>query len=430
MTSDQLADLYALYLRSSGVSTDTRSIGAGNLFFALRGESFNGNAFAQQALQQGALAAVVDEPAQAVEGCLLVDNVLQALQQLALHHRRQLGTKIVGITGTNGKTTTKELLSAVLGAGRCVMATRGNLNNHIGVPLTLLALRPEVEVAVVEMGANHPNDIEELVQIAQPDYGLITNIGRAHLAGFGSEAGVVRAKTALYRYLAQHDGVAFYNDSNGLLAEQIGLCGLRCAVPYSAALDAPARVFDSGGYLSMELSIGGTVHRLDTQLVGRYNAENVLAALAVGVHFGISVGDALGAIAAYAPSNNRSQRISTGRNVVIMDAYNANPSSMAVAIEAFASAAAERKVAIVGQMLELGERSAEEHQRVVEQLREAHLDAVMLVGEGFVDCDAPYPRYATAAECAAELERHRIAGATVLLKGSRGVGLERLLPLL
>lgn len=430
MNSEHISDLYALYLQSSGVSTDSRSIGPGNLFFALRGESFNGNAFAPMALQQGALAAVVDEPAYAVEGCLLVDNAMQTLQQLARHHRQQLGIKIVGITGTNGKTTTKELLSAVLGAGKCVMATRGNLNNHIGVPLTLLALRPEVEVAVVEMGANHLNDIEELVQIAQPDYGLITNIGRAHLAGFGSEDGVVRAKTALYRYLAQNNGVAFYNDANELLASQIRKSGMQRAVPYSAVLDAPARVFDCGGYLSMELSIGGTLHRLDTQLVGGYNAENVLAALAVGLYLGIPAADALRAIAAYVPSNNRSQRINTGRNVVIMDAYNANPSSMAVAIEAFASAVAERKVAIVGQMLELGESAALEHQRVVEQLREANFDVVMLVGDGFAHADAPYPCYATVAECAAELERHPIAGATVLLKGSRGVGLERLLPML
>lgn len=430
MSSQQLIDLYNLYVRSSGVSTDTRNIASGNLFFALRGDSYNGNEFAQRALEQGALAAVVDDPAYFADGCVLVDNVLLALQQLAQHHRQQLRTKIVGITGTNGKTTTKELLAAVLGTRYRTVATRGNLNNHIGVPLTLLGLTPEVEVAVVEMGANHLNDIEELVQIAQPNYGLITNIGRAHLAGFGSLEGVVQAKTALYRYLAQSDGVAFYNSDNKLLDSQIRQCGVADAIAYRAVLDAPAQIFERDGYMSMELSVGGVEYCIDTQLVGRYNAENVLAALAVGIHLGVPAPDAVAAIAAYIPSNNRSQRINTARNTVIMDAYNANPSSMAVAIEAFASAVAEHKVAILGQMLELGDSSLDEHRRVVEQLKACNFDEVMLVGECFAHVDAPYQRFASAAECAALLEQHPIKGATVLLKGSRGVGLERLLPLL
>lgn len=425
-----ISELYDVFRCSSCVCTDTRSIVPNSFFFALKGERFNGNAFARQALEQGARAAVIDEATYMVEGCILVDDALDALQQLARHHRRQLGVRVVGITGTNGKTTTKELLAAVLATKYCTVATRGNLNNHIGVPLTLLSLTPDVEVAVVEMGANHPNDIAELVEIVEPNCGLITNIGRAHLAGFGSFEGVVRAKTALYRYLAQHNGMAFYNSESEVLAEQVVQCGLKHAIAYSTFADGPVRVAERNGFLRIELSIGGVSHCLDTHLVGVYNAENVMAALAVGLHMGVLEADALAAVAAYEPSNNRSQRIDTGRNVVIMDAYNANPSSMAAAIGGFAALAAGNKVAIVGEMLELGHYAAQEHRRVVEQLAAAGIDRVMLVGGGFAAEHRGFEYFATAADCAAAIRQHPIEGSTVLLKGSRGVRLEQLLDLL
>ena len=382
------------------VSTDTRNLPAGCVFFALHGANFDGNKFAKQALEQGASLAVIDNPEYALpEGTLLVPNTLLALQDLARAWRRELGLPIIGITGTNGKTTTKELLATVLSTKFHLHYTQGNLNNQIGVPLTLLQITRAHEMAIVEMGASHPGDIKELVDIAEPNCGLITNVGRAHLEGFGSFEGVQQTKKELYDYLREHQGFIFRNTDNPYLAQMAG--DLK-TVPYTT----------------------GTMPD-GTHLVGEYNAENVSAAICVGEYFGISREQALDAIRQYIPTNNRSQKMQTANNHLIVDAYNANPTSMQAAINAF-----KGDTYILGAMRELGEYSHLEHQNIVNMLAERKADTVFLVGEEYLQTTSPYPVFENVVQLHKHFEEQPLKGKNILLKGSRSTQMEKLLDIL
>ena len=369
------------------VTTDSRKVISGAVFVALKGEHFDGNAFVEQAREAGA------------EYIISGENALAELQDLARAWRRELGLPILGITGTNGKTTTKELCAAVLKTKYNLYYTQGNLNNQLGVPLTLLSITRAHEMAIVEMGASHPGDIKELVDIAEPDCGLITNVGKAHLQGFGSFEGVQRTKAELYDYLRAHGGYCFRNMDNPYLAKMAG--DLK-TVPYTT----------------------GTMPE-GTHLVGAYNAENVSAAICVGKHFGISEEDALAAIRAYVPSNNRSQLMQTEKNTVVVDAYNANPTSMTAAINAF-----KGNGYILGAMRELGDYSHLEHQNIVNMLLERKADKVLLVGEEYKQTTAPYPVFDDVEALCEQLQKEPLSGYTILLKGSRSNQLEKVIPLL
>ena len=408
------------------VSTDTRNLPAGCVFFALHGANFDGNKFAKQALDQGASLVVVDDPevynthsqspiASSPNRLLLVEDTLLALQDLARAWRRELGLPIIGVTGTNGKTTTKELLATVLSTKYNIHYTQGNLNNQIGVPLTLLQLTRAHEMAIVEMGASHPGDIKELVDIAEPNYGLITNVGRAHLEGFGSFEGVQRTKQELYDYLVTHQGTIFRNTDNPYLAAM-----------YQNALQAAGDLQDQGSNLQRsDLHYTTGTMPFGTNLVGTYNAENVSAALCVGEHFGISRQQGLEAIRAYVPTNNRSQNVKTDNNQLIVDAYNANPTSMQAAINAF-----KGDTYILGAMRELGEYTHLEHQNVVNMLAERKADLVYLVGAEYRLTTSPYPIFDTVEELREYLVANPLTNRTILLKGSRSTKMEKLLDIL
>lgn len=444
-----LERLYQAYLSSRTVTTDSRAITPGCIFFAFRGEHFDGNAFAPQALEQGAALCVISDPQYKVDDrCIVVPDVLRTLQELACEHRRHLAIPVVGITGTNGKTTTKELVTAVLARRYRTAATRGNFNNHLGVPLTLLSIPENAEMAIVEMGANHPGEIEFLCRIADPDCGLITNVGRAHLEGFGSFEGVVHTKTELYRWLAGKDGLVFVNADNERLmheAEHLAtIPGLRSVIP-AYAPDTPAFVptaiektpislltygrsqeadirgtyVDSNPYLHFYFEVGDNVYNVHTHLLGDYNFDNCMAAVAVGLHFGVEPFDIKEAIEAYVPSNQRSEYRETARgNRLYLDCYNANPSSMAAAISSFSSM--HGTMAIIGGMHELGHEERKEHQKLVDQLEEYHLDRVLLVGPEFDSIDLPSNmlRFPDTAAVADWLKANPLSGATILVKGS------------
>ena len=382
------------------VSTDTRNLPAGCVFFALHEANFDGNKFAKQALEQGASLAIIDNPEYALpEGTLLVDNTLLALQDLARAWRRELGLPIIGITGTNGKTTTKELLATVLSTKYNLHYTQGNLNNQIGVPLTLLQITRAHEMAIVEMGASHPGDIKELVDIAEPNCGLITNVGRAHLEGFGSFEGVQQTKKELYDYLREHQGFIFRNMDNPYLAQ---MAGDLQTVPYTT----------------------GTMPD-GTNLVGTYNAENISAAICVGEYYGVPREQALESIRQYVPTNNRSQNVQTANNQLIVDAYNANPTSMQAAINAF-----KGDTYILGAMRELGEYTHLEHQNVVNMLAERKADLVYLVGEEYHLTTSPYLIFDTVEQLHDYLQANPLTNRTILLKGSRSTKMEKLLDIL
>lgn len=428
-----IEDLYALFRRSTGVNTDTRTLQPGQLFFALKGENFDGNAFAQKALEAGALAAVVHADYPGEDSRLIkVPDTLEALKALAAWHRLHVKGEdplpVISLTGTNGKTTTKELITAALSVRYRVTATKGNLNNEIGVPLSVLQVTPETEIAVIEMGASHPDDLRPLLAVAQPDYGIITNVGKAHLEGFGSFEGVQHAKGLLYEYLAASDGIAFVRADDPILrgmAEERGVHVL----PYKVPEVLPASQEEP----FLRMKVGGDV--LKTHLVGAYNAANVAAALFIAGWFGIPEKDAAAAIATYEPVNNRSQLSRTDANLVIEDAYNANPSSMAVALDNLAGMAG-RKVALLGDMRELGEESPAEHRNVVRRLDTCGLEAAFLVGPCFASAlqeeggRAYIQTFTDSDALAAYLKEHPLQGCTVLVKGSRGIRMEKVIPAL
>lgn len=357
----KLSALYQIFLDCQSVTTDSRNCPDGSLFIALKGESFNGNAFAKLALDSGCAFAIIDEAEYAVEGdkrYILVDNCLQTMQQLANYHRRQLGTRVIGITGTNGKTTTKELISSVLCQAHNVLYTLGNLNNHIGVPTTLLRLKPEHDLAVIEMGANHPGEIKFLCEIAEPDYGIITNVGKAHLEGFGSFEGVIKTKGELYDFLRKKDAITFIHHDNAYLmniAQGLNL------ISYGTEDDlyVNGQITDNSPYLAFEWKAGkdGERHQVRTQLIGEYNFPNALAAITIGRFFGVEAKKIDEALASYTPQNNRSQLKKTEDNTLIIDAYNANPTSMMAALQNFRNMTVPHKMLILGDMRELGAES-------------------------------------------------------------------------
>ena len=432
-------ELYKIYQKHPLLTTDSRDCPEGSIFFALKGESFDGNLFASSALEKGCAYAVVDNPDVVKDDrYLLVDNVLQAFKDLAREHRRQFQIPVVGITGTNGKTTTKELINAVLSENYRVLCTQGNFNNDVGVPKTLFRLTKEHEIAVIEMGASHPGDIKTLAETAEPTCGLITNVGRAHLQGFGSFEGVVRTKGELYDFLASRDeSLVFLNADNSyllsILPENVWV------TPYSTSEENAedciyGEITACAPFLEFRwhkpLNDDPTWHTVKTQLIGSYNLDNALAAIAVGINFDVAPEKICHALENYVPTNNRSQLTKTAKNSLIVDAYNANPSSMKAAIENFRLVEAPRKMAILGMMGELGDVSQEEHRKVVQTLEESHFDEVWLVGAEFQKTNAPFRTFADVEEVKHELTRHQPEGMTILIKGSNSTHLYELPPLL
>ena len=422
----EIAELYKCFMECGKVTTDSRNCPEGSMFIALKGETFNGNAFAAQALKQGCRYAVIDESEYAGEGTILVDNCLQALQQLANYHRRQLKTPVIGITGTNGKTTTKELISTVLSRKFNTLYTEGNFNNHIGVPLTLLRLTKEHEMAVVEMGANHPGEIKTLVHIAEPDYGIITNVGKAHLQGFGSFEGVIRTKGELYDFLRAKGGATIFIQNENPYLNGIAE-GLTC-VRYgqTAGLYVSGELISCSPFLSFRWTAEGVSHEVNTHLIGSYNLDNMLAAAAIGRYFGVSDDDISSALASYLPHNNRSQLKETADNKLIVDAYNANPTSMMAALKNFRQIEAPHKMVILGDMKELGEASREEHQKVVDYLKECGFDRVVLVGPEFAAATHSYQTFQHVDEVLADIRIHKPQGYYILIKGSNSMKLSQL----
>ena len=425
-----IEQLYKAYLQSRKVTTDSRQITPGCLFFAFRGATFDGNAFAPQALEQGAALCVISDPQYKVDDrCLVVDDVLATLQQLAAHHRRHLAIPVIGITGTNGKTTTKELVHAVLAKRYLTHATAGNYNNHLGVPLTLLSIPADAAIAIIEMGANHPREIEALCRIADPDLGLITNVGRAHLEGFGSFEGVIRTKTELYRHLAAKQGSAFVNADNDILIQQAELCHLSTHT-YGSVEKAQVRghLVGSDPYMKFYVEEGDNVYAIQSQLLGNYNFDNAMAAVAVGRHFHVDLWDIKEAIEQYVPSNRRSQYKQTGRNTLFLDCYNANPSSMKVALDNLQSLPRKHKVAMLGGMRELGDASQAEHEAVVNRLLGCPDIEAVLVGPEFAFAagNASLQWFPDADTAKAHFATHPLNGATILLKGSNGAQMWKL----
>jgi len=425
-----ISQLYDCFLACKGVSTDTRQITEDCLFVALRGDKFDGNQYAKDALEKGAKYAIVDNSDFAVDNrYLLVDNSLESLQHLAHYHRKQLTIPIVGLTGSNGKTTTKELIAVVLSKKYKTYATKGNLNNHIGVPLTLLAIDSSYEMAVVEMGANHQKEIELLCNIAEPTHGLITNIGKAHLEGFGGIEGVRKGKGELYDWLVSSGGTVFVNGANPTLLEMAQERHFKESVTYLSNSDAP-QMLESSPFVSYQDTEGNTIQ---THLTGRYNFENIVAALSIGSYFGVSDRDAHQAVADYNPTNNRSQVIQKGTNTLIMDAYNANPSSMAAAIENFGKLEAERKMVILGDMLELGAESPEEHLALGKLVAQQKFGIVILAGKLMKDALPALPKayyFPDKFSLHNWIVDHPQHNTHVLIKGSRGMGLETVVPYL
>lgn len=430
-----ISELYEIFKQCTSVTTDSRNCPVGSLFFALKGASFNGNAFAEKALEAGSAYAVIDEEEYAAEGnsrLILVDNCLKTLQDLANHHRRQLGTKIIGITGTNGKTTTKELIATVLSEKYNVLYTQGNLNNHIGVPRTLLRLDASHDIAVVEMGANHPGEIKTLTAIVEPDYGIITNVGKAHLEGFGSFEGVIRTKGELYDYLRTKQGTVFIDGENGHLTGMAhGLELVKYGTGSTTGLSVSGEVISCAPLLRFRWKGNtGVWHNTQTHLIGSYNIHNMLAAACMGQYFGVTEAQITHALESYTPENNRSQLDITPYNKLIVDTYNANPTSMGAALANFRDMEVSPKMAILGDMRELGETSGDEHQKVADFLKDAGIDNVWLVGEEFGKTQCSFRKFADVEEVKTEIAARRPEGMYILIKGSNGTKLFQLPELL
>ena len=425
-----MSNLYNIFLNSTGITTDSRDCPKGSIFFALKGETFDGNKYAASALEKGCSYAVVDEAEYATDDrFILVPDVLTALQQLANEHRRALGTTIIGVTGTNGKTTTKELIAAVLSKKYNVLYTQGNFNNHIGVPKTLLRLTKEHEIAVVEMGANHPGEIKTLVNIVEPDYGIITNVGKAHLEGFGSFEGVIKTKGELYDFLRQKGGSKVFIDADN--EHLAGIAHDLELIKYGVKSDAgtlavKGEVIACDPFLRFRWN-GGEVN---THLIGAYNIYNMLAAATIGMHFGVTPAQINEALTEYVPSNNRSQLTVTENNKLVVDTYNANPTSMMAALENFTLMAMPSKMAILGSMGELGAVSHDEHQRIVNYLTQHGYNDVWLVGKEFGKIECNYRKFADVEAVKQELLSHPLKDQCILIKGSNTMRLFELPPLL
>jgi UDP-N-acetylmuramoyl-tripeptide--D-alanyl-D-alanine ligase len=446
------AQLYQLYLQHPVISTDTRKIGSGSLFFALKGDKFDANAFAQQAIEAGAAYAIIDNPEyQLGDRYLLVEDVLTALQDLARHHRRQLKIPVVGLTGTNGKTTTKELINAVLSQHFKTQATQGNLNNHIGVPLTILTIDATHEAAVIEMGANHQKEIELLCTISQPSHGMITNVGKAHLEGFGGVEGVKKGKGELYDFFRKSESqqvgksgsnpAVFINSDDAVLMEMADARHLQHVVYYGTQdIDnlISGEIIENAPLLTIQWTNNttGQTYTVKTQLTGAYNLNNILAAISIGTYFKLSAKEINAGIEGYQPKNNRSQIVQTATNTLICDYYNANPSSMAVAIENMDKISAKRKVLILGDMFELGDESPVEHLAILQKALDTPVDERIFIGKDFESQKSKVKSqnlaatfYLTAEDAIAGLKSNPIKNSTILIKGSRGMALERLVEL-
>jgi UDP-N-acetylmuramoyl-tripeptide--D-alanyl-D-alanine ligase len=429
-----IENLYDIFLQHPVVSTDSRNCPPDCLFFALKGEKFDGNDYVQQSLLTAAFAIVDRAALPDNEKIIKVDNVLETLQALARFHRQQMKAKVIAITGTNGKTTTKELIAAALSSEHETLYTQGNLNNHIGVPLTLLGLRQEHEFAVVETGANHPREIAALCEIALPDFGIITNVGKAHLEGFGSFEGVIKTKTELYDYLRENDKIAFVNADNEILKPYYSDLN---TIKYgtSDGLFAEGQILHSSPFLIFEWKKKNSIKpfRISTNLVGAYNFENAMAAVCIASYFGISAENICRAISNYTPTNNRSQSLQTDRNRLIIDAYNANPTSMRAALENFFALPVAPKMLILGEMRELGDYTREEHRAMTAFIRKNGIKRVILCGENFAVLDRLPPEwrvFASTDALIAYLSNAKIEGYAILIKGSRGNRLERIVELL
>jgi UDP-N-acetylmuramoyl-tripeptide--D-alanyl-D-alanine ligase len=421
--------LYSIYKQYPSVQTDTRKLKAGDIFFALKGGNFNGNEFARQSIDAGAAYAVIDEKEFEIPGkTFLVDDVLTALQQLAKHHREQFSIPFIAITGSNGKTTTKELVHAVLATTFKASTTEGNLNNHIGIPLTILKIKPDAEIAVIEMGANHQGEIASYCQYAQPTHGIITNAGKAHLEGFGGIEGVRKGKGELFDYLRTlTHGFAFVMwDYDYLQQMSKGISGI---IKYGTTEDTHVQglIVKSEPFLCVDILQGMDPVSIQTKLVGEYNLPNILAAVTVGKYFKVPESSIKSAIENYTPSNSRSQLVEKGSNKIILDAYNANPSSMKLAIENFAKLPAADKVLMLGGMMELGAESVNEHRTIIDIIQQYEWKAVVLVGGDFLKIDHPFNRFENSAQAKAWLEQQQFENTHLLIKGSRSMQMERVL---
>lgn len=427
-----LGDLYSLFKKHQFISTDTRSIRPGSLFFALKGPTFNGNQFATIALALGAAFAIIDDAAYGVDSrYILVEDGLKALQELANYHRRQLKIPVLGITGSNGKTTTKELIRAVLEKKFITLATKGNLNNHIGVPLTILSITDKTEFAVIEMGANHQKEIESYCHIAKPDFGLITNVGKAHLEGFGGFNGVKKGKGELYQWISSNGKKIFLNASNEHLVEMASSFSEEQKVHYSTDEKSycNGKLLSDTPFLTVEWKCEGRKGTIHTQLIGAYNFENVLSAICIGNYFGITPADIDQAIASYVPDNSRSQLIKKGSTTILLDAYNANPTSMEAALKNFEKIEADQKIICIGDMAELGDESMEEHQRIIDVLKKMKYDYLLLVGKNFANFTDELPSipFETSELATDWFNAHPVQNATILIKGSRSSQMEKIL---
>lgn len=423
----KINELYKLFLKHPSIETDTRKIKPGDIFFALKGPNFNANLFATKALELGASFAVVDEkPENDYTKIILVDNVLSTLQQLAAYHRDQFHIPFVAVTGSNGKTTTKELLHAVLSAHFLTYTTRGNLNNHIGIPLTLLSIKQDAELAIIEMGANHLYEIQEYCTYTKPTHGIITNCGKAHIEGFGSLENVRKGKGELFEYLAANNGTAFLFDDHDYLNSLSK--GIQRIVRYGTHNGfVTGNVISSHPFLQVKISSGDRLTTIQTQLVGNYNLSNVLAAVTVGKYFKVPEQKIKIALENYQPVNSRSQLVKWKNNTVILDAYNANPSSMKVAIENLATMPVEHKWLILGGMMELGSQSIEEHQELIEIIKKYSWENVVLVGGDFNKTNHEYVYFDNVAQAAEWLNQNSIEHANILIKGSRSMKMEKVI---
>lgn len=425
----KIEQLHQLFLNSQGVTTDTRKIEENQIFFALKGENFNGNKFSASAIEKGAAFAVIDEKEYARnDRHILVEDVLETLQKLANYHRKYLKTPILSITGSNGKTTSKEIISAVLRKKFVVAATKGNLNNHIGVPLTLLSFNEQTEFGIVEMGANHHGEIKRLCEIAEPDFGYITNFGKAHLEGFGSVEGVIKAKSEMYDHLKKNNKLLFINTDDKI---QKKLIDYGHVFSFGSSNEADVRVIYTPGKLTAQADYKGITY--SSLLTGTYNAVNIAAGICIGVYFKVPENDIKEAIASYSPQNNRSQIIKSGSTTLLMDAYNANPTSMKAAIDSFEAYPADRKMVILGDMFELGKDAETEHQEIVNQVENSSFIQVYLVGKNFLKARVTKEKtrqFESFDQLESALEEENLNDLHILIKGSRGMALEKIIPVI
>jgi len=419
--------IYTIFKQHPSVQTDTRKLQPGDLFFALKGDNFNGNAFSKQAVDAGAVYAIIDEPAFEITGkTILVEDVLTTLHQLAKYHREQFSIPFIAITGSNGKTTTKELVHAVLSNNYITYTTEGNLNNHIGIPLTILKIKMDAQIAVIEMGANHQKEIAGYCEYTQPTHGIITNCGKAHLEGFGGVQGVRKGKGELYDYLRSHYGTAFVMWDYNYLQEMSS--GIPKIIKYGTAnANIEGRIVSSEPFLEVEITKGAGTGIIKTQLVGDYNLPNVLLAVAIGKHFNVPDEKITMAIASYSPSNSRSQLVERGTNKIILDAYNANPSSMKLAIENFAKFHTRGKVLMLGGMAELGEESLVEHKDIINVIKKDEWSKVVLVGGDFLRVEHPFISFQNAEEAKEWFRKQHFENMHILIKGSRSMKMEKIL---